>query len=99
MGTTPPLQASTSEPARSSLASLLTLGDLPWLGMAMLGAVGLRILWVAYVNVDPNDGRFDDSIFYHNVARGLAQRWEYVDPFGRGFSSCYLAPTTCPCFP
>ena len=87
MGTTPPLQASTPNRPRSSLASLLTPGDLPWLAMAVLGAVGLRVLWVVYVNVDPNDGRFDDSIFYHNVARGLAETWQYGDPFGRGLTA------------
>ena len=50
----------------------------------MLTAIVLRILWVAYVNVDPSDGRFDDSVFYQRVALALADRASYLDPYGRG---------------
>ncbi|MGB2694384.1 MAG: glycosyltransferase family 39 protein [Dehalococcoidia bacterium] len=50
----------------------------------MAAAVVLRALWVAYVNVDPTDGRFDDSVFYHRVATYLADGMGYVDPYGRG---------------
>ena len=48
-----------------------------------MAAIGLRILWIAYVNVDPNDGRFADAVFFHNVARLLADGWGYVEPYGR----------------
>ena len=47
----------------------------------MVVAVGLRIVWVAYVNVDPNDGRFDDSVFYHRVGHLLAAGAGYVNPY------------------
>ena len=53
-----------------------------WLGLALVLAIVLRLLWVAYVNVDPNDGRLDDSVFYHNVAHSLARGAGYVDPWG-----------------
>ena len=84
MGAVPPLQSSSSHPARSSWASLLPRADLPWLAVVVLLAVGLRIAWVAYVNIDPNDGRFDDSVFYHNVGHLLALGVGYDDPYARG---------------
>ena len=54
--------------------------------MALLIAVGLRLLWVLYVNVDPNDGRLDDSVFYHNVAHSLASGAGYIDPWRQELS-------------
>ena len=77
-------QASRSHRVRASATALVARDELPWLAVVVLTAVGLRVLWVLYVNVDPNDGRFDDSVFYHNVARLLAQGAGYADPFGRG---------------
>ncbi|MCH8065549.1 MAG: glycosyltransferase family 39 protein [Chloroflexi bacterium] len=68
----------------SSLTPLLTRADLPWLAFALLVAVGLRIAWVVYLNIDPNDGRFDDSVFYHNVANLLSMGVGYHDPWGHG---------------
>ncbi len=73
-----------SDAPRSASRALLTLSDLPWLAVAVVAAVAVRVAWVAYVNVDPNDGRFDDSIFYHNVGRFLAEGHGYIDPWGRG---------------
>ena len=84
MGAVPPLKRTSSHPARSSLASLVSRSDVPWLAAVVLTAVVLRILWVAYVNVDPNDGRFDDSVFYHNVGHLLALGVGYDDPYARG---------------
>lgn len=43
-------------------------------------AAGLRAAWLAYVNVDPLDGRFDDSLYYYTVARNLAGSTGYIDP-------------------
>ncbi len=60
---------------------LLSVGDLPWLASAVLAAIALRMLWVAYVNPDPGDGRFDDSAFYHRAAQLLAQGAGYVSPY------------------
>jgi 4-amino-4-deoxy-L-arabinose transferase-like glycosyltransferase len=53
--------------------------DLIRIGWAMLIAAGLRLLWIGYANVDPNAGHLDDSVFYHNAARFLAQGYGYVD--------------------
>lgn len=39
------------------------------------------------MNVDPNDGRFGDSVFYHNVAHALAMGAGYNDPWGRGLTA------------
>ena len=41
----------------------------------------IRGLWAGFAAVDPNDGRFDDSVFYHNVAIGLSQGDGYTNPF------------------
>lgn len=54
------------------------------LGLILLIAIGLRAAWLAHVNVNPLDGRFDDSIFYYQVADSLAEGRGYVDPWGRG---------------
>src|SRR3990172_5726689 len=55
-------------------------GHLLALALIVLLAVGLRIAWVAYINVDPTDGRFDDSLFYHEFARSLSDGRGYVNP-------------------
>lgn len=72
---------------RSASKPLLARADLPWLAGALLIAVGLRIAWVTYLNIDPNDGRFDDSVFYHNTAHLLALGVGYDDPYGRGVTA------------
>ena len=75
---------SNANPARSPSTSLLAWADVPWLAVTVLTAVVLRIAWVVYVNVDPNDGRLDDTVFYHNAARYLAEGAGYVDPWWGG---------------
>jgi 4-amino-4-deoxy-L-arabinose transferase-like glycosyltransferase len=60
---------------------LLERGDLLWLALALIVGVGLRADWILYVNPDPYDGRFDDSLFYEGVARGLALGRGYVEPW------------------
>jgi hypothetical protein len=75
----PPSQPSSGEPGRSAVSP--GPGDVPWLLQVVLIAIGVRLLWVLYVNVDPNDGRFDDSVFYHNAAHLLAQGRGYINPF------------------
>lgn len=57
--------------------------DWPLLAVAVLSAVSLRVVWIAHVNVDPNDGRFADTVFFHNVAHLLATGAGYVEPYGR----------------
>ena len=78
----PPINEPTSPEARSS-STLLHASDLPWLASAVLAAIGLRLLWITYVNVDPNDGRFADAVFFHNTAYLLANGFGYVEPYGR----------------
>jgi len=51
------------------------------LALVLLVAVCVRVGWIAYVNVDPEDGRLDDSLFYYRVARALAAGDGYLDPF------------------
>jgi 4-amino-4-deoxy-L-arabinose transferase-like glycosyltransferase len=46
-------------------------------------AVGVRAAWIAYANVDPLDGRFDDTVFYFTSAKSLAQDFTFRDNFGR----------------
>ncbi len=75
------LQVSPEVPADSSPTPFLTRSDVPWLAVSVLAAVCLRAVWVMYVNVDPNEGRFDDSVFYHNVAHVLAEGLGYSDPW------------------
>jgi 4-amino-4-deoxy-L-arabinose transferase-like glycosyltransferase len=59
---------------------LLERRDLPWLGLALLVAVAARVAWILYVTVDPNGGPLNDSVFYHNAARLLAEGHGYVMP-------------------
>ena len=79
----PALESSPPTSESASATPLLSQADLPWLTLAVLIAVALRILWIAQVNVDPNDGRFADAVFFHNVGRLLADGWGYVDPYTR----------------
>jgi 4-amino-4-deoxy-L-arabinose transferase-like glycosyltransferase len=50
-----------------------------WLSGILLVALVLRIVWVAAVQPDPRDGRFDDSVWYHHSARLLADGHGYVN--------------------
>jgi 4-amino-4-deoxy-L-arabinose transferase-like glycosyltransferase len=46
-----------------------------------VGSLLVRAVWAGFVAVDPNDGRFDDSVFYHNVAVYLSNGAGYTQPF------------------
>jgi hypothetical protein len=81
-----PLQPPPDDARRAS-TPLLTRADLPWLAIALAVAAALRMAWVAWVNVDPADGRFDDSVFYHKVAILLADGHGYIDPWGGGLTA------------
>ncbi len=79
-----PLQstAPVASPApMASSAPPFAHAELVWLGAIVLIAVGLRIAWVAYLNVDPSDGRFDDGVFYHNAARLIAHGDGFMNPY------------------
>ena len=82
MTLTPQLSRPTEIAGR--LRGLMGRNHILWLGLPVLLAIVLRLLWVLYVNVDPNDGRLDDSVFYHNAAHSLARGAGYVDPWGIG---------------
>ena len=50
-----------------------------WLVGILVVALVLRVVWVFAVQPDPRDGRFDDSVWYHNSARLLADGHGYVN--------------------
>jgi 4-amino-4-deoxy-L-arabinose transferase-like glycosyltransferase len=52
---------------------------LRWLMAFLLLALILRIAWVAAINPDPLDGRFDDSVFYDGSAKALADGKGYLN--------------------
>lgn len=70
-----------------------------WLIVILMVALVLRVFWVASVQPDPRDGRFDDTIWYYNTARHLAAGDGYVFPgdtfcqFGDGIGCDELPPT------
>lgn len=70
-------------PRPARLRWLVHPDDLLPLAAILLVAVAVRIAWIAYVNVDPLDGRTDDSVFYFISAESLASSFEYRDVFGR----------------
>jgi 4-amino-4-deoxy-L-arabinose transferase-like glycosyltransferase len=54
---------------------------LPALGLILLVAGVLRLLWIACVHPDPVDGRFDDTAVYRLSAHYLAAGDGYLNPF------------------
>jgi len=54
--------------------------DVRWLTAILVVALVVRIAWVATVQPDPRDGRFDDSVWYYHTARHLAEGDGYVVP-------------------
>ncbi|MGB6838278.1 MAG: glycosyltransferase family 39 protein [Dehalococcoidia bacterium] len=62
-------------------AGLLASEDVLWLVGIVALAVLLRAVWVSYAVVDPLDGRFDDSVFYHNMGAMLARGEGYNNPW------------------
>lgn len=78
--------------AQSALAVVWPPRHLLVLGSILLIAVGLRAAWLAYVNVDPNDGRFDDTLFYYNGANLLARGFGYITPYGGGDPTAQWPP-------
>lgn len=64
-------------------APLWTPLTIALLAIIVLLAVGVRAAWVAYANVDPLDGRFDDTVFYFTSAKSLAHDFTFRDNFGR----------------
>ncbi len=53
------------------------------LAAIVLLAVAVRIAWIMHADVDPLDGRNDDTVFYYATARSIAEHLDYRDHFGR----------------
>ncbi|MEX1255195.1 MAG: glycosyltransferase family 39 protein [Dehalococcoidia bacterium] len=51
-----------------------------WLLLVLAVALLVRVAWVATVQPDPRDGRFDDSVWYYSTGRLLADGEGYVYP-------------------
>jgi 4-amino-4-deoxy-L-arabinose transferase-like glycosyltransferase len=56
-------------------------GHAPGLGLVSLIALATRTAWVSAVHPDPNDGRFDDTVWYRGAAHYLARGEGYLNPF------------------
>lgn len=65
--------------------------DAGWLFAILVLALLPRGVWAGLVAVDPNDGRLDDSVFYHNVAVSLARHHEFTNPLN-GFPTAQWPP-------
>jgi hypothetical protein len=46
--------------------------DLPALGLILLLALSIRIVWIIFAHPDPTDGRFDDTAWYYSAAHFFA---------------------------
>jgi 4-amino-4-deoxy-L-arabinose transferase-like glycosyltransferase len=69
-------------PGRQAFALLSRLWadvHLRWVLAFFLLALVLRGAWVAAVNPDPLDGRFDDTVFYDRSAKALADGKGYIN--------------------
>lgn len=51
------------------------------LGIILLVAADLRLLWVLGVPTDPRDGRFDDTVWYREAAHFISIGEGYLNPF------------------
>jgi 4-amino-4-deoxy-L-arabinose transferase-like glycosyltransferase len=51
-----------------------------WLAAILVVALVMRVAWVLEVQPDPRDGRFDDSVWYYNTGRLLANGEGYLYP-------------------
>ncbi len=47
----------------------------------LLIALLVRLTWLAYVHPNPNDGRFDDTVWYRNSAHFVTLGCGYLNPF------------------
>jgi len=68
------------EVTASARGPLSQRGAFAALLLVLLLAVVLRAAWLTAFNVDPGDGREDDSRFYHGVAQALSDGRGYDDP-------------------
>jgi len=47
----------------------------------LVAALALRVLWLTRVHPNPNDGRFDDTVWYWNTARYIVEGHGYISPY------------------
>ncbi len=59
----------------------LLRGRLLDLGFVLVVALAVRLVWVAHIQPDPADGRFDDTVWYRGAAHYLSVGEGYVNPF------------------
>jgi 4-amino-4-deoxy-L-arabinose transferase-like glycosyltransferase len=76
-------QAPPDRKALALLSRLWTDAHLRWVLALVLLALALRIAWVAAVNPDPLDGRFDDTLVYDRSAEALAEGKGYINLEGK----------------
>jgi 4-amino-4-deoxy-L-arabinose transferase-like glycosyltransferase len=82
-GVTPDVSPQAVALPRSNVASSVWAGaHVRWLALIVLAALIVRVAWVANVQPDPRDGRFDDSVWYYRTGHLLANGEGYVFPFG-----------------
>jgi 4-amino-4-deoxy-L-arabinose transferase-like glycosyltransferase len=72
-------QALPGRPAFGLLSRLWANVHLRWVLALFLLALVLRGAWVATINPDPTDGRFDDTLFYDRSAKALADGEGYIN--------------------
>jgi hypothetical protein len=80
LSATSPFSLSPAVPSTSALQRIRAQSHLLWLAAIVLVALAIRIVWVANVEPDPRDGRFDDSVWYYGAGRHIADGDGYVYP-------------------
>ena len=55
--------------------------QLSGLGLILLTAFLLRLFWIASIQPDPTDGRFDDTAWYRGSAHFFSQGEGYLNPY------------------
>jgi 4-amino-4-deoxy-L-arabinose transferase-like glycosyltransferase len=53
----------------------------PALGLILIVALAVRLAWIAWIHPDPNDGRFDDTVWYRGSAHFISIGEGYLNPF------------------
>ena len=62
----------------AALRGLWARTEVRWLAGILLVALVVRVVWVASVQPDPRDGRFDDTVWYYSTAQHLLDGDGYV---------------------
>ena len=60
------------------------------LGLILLTALLLRLIWIAYIRPDPTDGRFDDTAWYRGAGHFLARGEGYLNPYAGTPTAAWL---------